>query len=379
MDSPAQVPHALPNAKRSGRIRRVLCAIRDFIERLLTPTAIVVGAVLLLVASWIYPPWVTYGRYASHDWYFIFSANTGSMRIDLPRLLLIDLIIAVTSGLLAWAICRNSEARRVAARIVLCSIVILVMALPAVAVVWRSVVLIQNIQRDAAKRAVARWKFFDPATASLIEDYTISPPSTGSARYDKFLDKVLICLGRNPPIRVAIPAHGEHGTKAEFPGGMPLSEIAAVVKKKFFSDNVNSDNLKQIALFDVKLDEYCYKDECKYSFDCKVRNNLPRAVQTLAVKASFYSATGELIEADTFFLDYDGRARKPMGMDVLADDDRDATVAPSVTATFWGSLLLHRLPQGATYRLELVEAHYVPELTDAEFGLQSASPRPTSP
>ena len=32
------------SAKRRGKIRRALCAIRDFIERLLTPTTIVVGS-----------------------------------------------------------------------------------------------------------------------------------------------------------------------------------------------------------------------------------------------------------------------------------------------------------------------------------------------
>src|SRR4029077_3906157 len=116
MESPTQVAVPLPKRKRSGKIRRTFCAIRDLIERLLTSTAIVVITVLLLVASWIYPPWV---QRTWHGWYFIFNTNTGSARIDLPRLLLIDLIIAVPGGLLAWAIYRSSTAQRVAVRAVL--------------------------------------------------------------------------------------------------------------------------------------------------------------------------------------------------------------------------------------------------------------------
>src|SRR5437016_3769986 len=99
MESPTQVTDLPPKPKRRRRIRSKLCAIRDFIERHLTANAIVIVAVLLLVASWVYPPWVRYGRYPEHDWYFIFSTRTGSMRIDLARLLLIDLIIAVPSVL----------------------------------------------------------------------------------------------------------------------------------------------------------------------------------------------------------------------------------------------------------------------------------------
>jgi len=194
MESPTQVPDAAPKAKRRGRIRRTLCGIRDFVERLLSPTAIVVLAVLLLVASWVYPPWVTYGRYASHDWYFTFSTHTGSMRIDLVRLLLIDLIIAVPSGLLAWAISRNPAARRRGARIVFYAIVVLVLAGATVAVVWSGAVLTQKIQRDAARRAESRWKSFDPATASLVDDQRVTKIvwDSGSPLYDWFLDKLLL-------------------------------------------------------------------------------------------------------------------------------------------------------------------------------------------
>jgi hypothetical protein len=356
-----------------------LCAIRGFVDRHLTTKTVIVFTILLLLASWIYPPWVTYGRYASHNWDFIFSTNTGSMRIDLPRLLLIDLIIAVTSGLLAWAISRNSVARRTAARIVFYSIVVLGVAPPMVAVLWGSVVLIQNVQRDAAKREFGTWKIFDPTTVSLVEDYGMSRWSSGNPRYDNFLDKVLLYLGRNPPIRVSIPAHGEHGGKAAFPGQMSPNDIAAIIKKKFFSDDVSPSNFRQIVLFNVELTPLGFELQgfSQYAFGVKVRNDLPRAIQSLRVKASFYDAAGKLIEADSFWLHPDALLHKPTA-DVLADDGR-ATVASGASAAFSGFLGVPQLPQGATYRLELVEAHYVPELTDAEVGLQPSSPIPANP
>src|SRR5207253_9783994 len=89
--------------------------------------------------------------YPEHDWYFIFSTRTGSMRIDLARLLLIDLIIAVPSVLVAWAFLRNSTAQRIIARIVFYSIIVLVLALPTVAIVLGGAVLIQNVQHEIAR------------------------------------------------------------------------------------------------------------------------------------------------------------------------------------------------------------------------------------
>ena len=177
------------------------------------------------------------------------------------------------------------------------------------------------------------------------------------------------------PLNVRDPVGG----KAEFPGQMSPDDIAAVIKKKFFSDEVSPNNLRQIALFDVELVSLGFELNGfqQYAFGVKVRNDLPRSIQSLRVKASFYDAARNLIESETFWLDDDARARAPM-RDVLADDSR-ASVAPSANSAFTGFCPVHTLPPGATYRLELVEAHYVPELTDVEFGLQPASPTPANP
>jgi uncharacterized membrane protein len=85
------------------------------------------------------------------------------MRIDLARLLLIDLIIAVPGGLLAWTISRNSAARRMVARILFYSIVVLVVAPSAAAMVWGGTVLIENVQREVANQ-IKRFRSQIPAT-----------------------------------------------------------------------------------------------------------------------------------------------------------------------------------------------------------------------
>ena len=240
---PAQV--VTPPPKRKRRIRNGLCAIRDFIERHLTANAIVVITVLLLVASWIYPPWVRYGRHPEHDWYFVFSIRTGSMRIDLARLLLIDLIIAVPSALLAWAISRNSVARRIAVRIVFYSIVVLVLALPTVAIVWGGAVLIQNEKHEMANRAA-----FDPIKAGAIPTKTPFDPD----RY----------LAQTAPAKV------------------------------------EPTDLNKITLFDFGPD--CYQSDACTGFHGRVRNDLSRAVERIGLKASFYNSAGQLIEVRTFWM-----------------------------------------------------------------------------
>jgi hypothetical protein len=350
MELPTQVPDLPPKRKRGRRIRSGLCAIRNFIERLLTPTTIVVITVLLLVASWVYPPWVSYGRYPSHDWYFIFDTSTGSMRIDLARLLLIDLIIAVPGGLLAWTISRSSAARRMTARIVFYSIAVLVLAPPTVAIVSGGTLLIQNVQRDAANRATET-KHFDPATVTLLE----KPSSV--------YDKLLIYLSRKRPISVEIPGHGI----VEFPNQMTYNEIAAVIKKNFVAGQseaawtpppealpvdgataVAPDDLKKITLFDVGPDFGSRHGTC-IGFYGRVRNDLSRAVERVGLKASFYNAQGKLIEIRTFWL---APSTGIFPNTPISFEEVDAS---------GGSNNLHvdDLPDGWKYHLEVTEARYV--------------------
>ena len=84
------------------------------------------------------------------------------------------------------------------------------------------------------------------------------------------------------------------------------------------------------------------------AFCVRVRNDLPRAIQSLRVDASYYNAAGKLIRVETLWLEpedaHDGRV----------------TVVPGATSDFRGMCGTYDLPLDATYRLELVEAHYVP-------------------
>jgi hypothetical protein len=235
MESPVQVPDLEPKRKRGRRIRRALCAVRDFIERHLTPNAIVVIGAFFLIASWIYPPWV---QRTWHGWNFIFDTNTGSARIDLTRLLLIDLIIASLGGLLAWAISRNAGARRTAARIVFYSIVVLVLAVPTVATVWLGLVTVPAIKQ----------KLF---AAELTDE------------------EVFGTQWKNAPVVV--------------------------------DDVVGVDALKRIALFDLGVSpgsDYLYIE----SIYGRIRNDLSRSVQNVQLRASIYNPAGQLLEVKGFAL-----------------------------------------------------------------------------
>jgi len=93
-----------------------LCARRtaEELDRRLTARTVVVVTILLLVASWIYPPWIIgSGRSVSHGWFFVFDTTSETVqRVDFGRLFLIDGIILAAGGLLAWAAFHNSKALR---------------------------------------------------------------------------------------------------------------------------------------------------------------------------------------------------------------------------------------------------------------------------
>jgi hypothetical protein len=53
--------------ERIGKTRKALRTIRGFVDRCVTARTVVVVTILLLVASWIYPPWIHYGRYRERN------------------------------------------------------------------------------------------------------------------------------------------------------------------------------------------------------------------------------------------------------------------------------------------------------------------------
>jgi hypothetical protein len=348
------VENQLPQKHKSiGRTPRTLRGIHNFIDEHLTTKAVVVVTVLLLLASWIYPPWIIgSGRYVSHGWFFVFD-TTGetAMRVDFGRLFLIDAIIAAAGGLLAWAVFGNSTARRVTVRLFFYGLIVLWL----IAIAWIGAVAIGNVQSEVAKRA-RQPKRFDWSTGTLVEK-----PKTSS-----LYDAIVAYLARQRPVTVEIPGHG----LAEFPAGMSSKEIVAVIKKKFEKPKFDPDkylaqiraqrevvapvDLKKITLFDVVANVTAGNRE--YRFHGKVRNDLPRTVQQLGARASFYNANGDLIEGRTFWIRGISTDRNDPNFGLETD-----TLSAGSAVSFDESIQVSFLPESSLYHIELIEAHYVPE------------------
>jgi hypothetical protein len=341
------VENQLPQKHKSiGKTPRTLRGIHNFIDEHLTTKAVVVLTVLLLLASWIYPPWIiASGRYVSHGWFFVFdTTRETAMRVDFGRLFLIDAIIAAAGGLLAWAVSGNSTARRVTVRIAFYALIVV----PLIVVVCLAVVIIGNVQSEVAKRA-RQPKRFDWSTGALLEE-----PKTSSL-YEAFVTYLV----RQRPVTVEVPGRG----LAEFPAGMSSEEIAAVIKKKFEKPKfdpdkylasvqrdalVAQDDLKKITLFDVAptFSRIGFSDSTCYGFHGRVRNDLSRAVERIGLKASFYGPAEELIEVRTFWM-------------LGPDSENLPPLLPNSPLTFHSRVAVERLPDGWKYLLEVIEAHYL--------------------
>lgn len=230
--------------KRARRIRKAVGAIPRFIDRQLTAKKLLAGTLLLLIASWIYPPWIINTR--DHGWFFVFDTTQSlEMHVDFGRLFLIDAIIAATGGLLAWAVFHNWTPLRLALRLAVYSL----LAAPLIAVLCFGTFLIQD--------RVTNRNTFNPL------------PYIGAV-----------------PIRAPVPQKSEYDVL--------LNAVATV--DEFV---VAPSDLKRITLFDVGVHGYKYSIGGIYG---RVRNGLAKAVHRIGVKASFYSLEGELIEVRTFLM-----------------------------------------------------------------------------
>ena len=119
-----------------------LAAGSGFLERCFTVKSVLSITVLLLVASWAYPP--GYDRSdRSHGWFFLFDTSS-DMKVDFGRLILLDAIIAAIGGWLAF-VCRGERARSIVARVALYSLI----AIPIVAIVWSVVAHIGYVMWQA--------------------------------------------------------------------------------------------------------------------------------------------------------------------------------------------------------------------------------------
>ena len=285
--------------KRAGRIQTALRAISTLVDRELTTKRLVAGTVMLLIASWIYPPWILDGR--SCGWFLVFDTTDSLvMQIDFGRLLLIDAIIAAAGGLLAWAAFHKWTLFRVAAHL---SVYALLIA-PVVAVVFLVGFVLE-------RRVTTKHDTFDPFRG-----------------------------GGAVPVGGSLSQEGEYGV---------LLNALAPPKAKLNLQPVDEfivapTDLKKISLFDVGVHGYRSSITGLYG---RVRNGLSRAIGKIIVKASFYTSRDELIEVRTFWMKH--------GPGV----SWDGPVFPNAPISFDEHLLVDHLPEGYKYELEVTEARYV--------------------
>jgi GYF domain 2 len=286
-----------PKQRYLSRIAIVIRAISAFIDRNLTNRRLLAGTVLLLIASWIYPPWIINGR--SHGWFFVFDTTQSfDMRVDFGRLFLIDAIITAVGGLLAWAAFHNWTPIRMAVHVILYSLLIG----PLIAVICLGTFLIHG-------------RVIDRATFHAFP-YLGAIPVGGEASQQK-------------QSRASLNAVATPNAQVDF---QPVDRSL-----------VGPTDLNRISLFDVGVHGYKSSITGLYG---RVRNDLARAVHKIAVKASFYTARDELIEVRTFWIKHG------------AGVSWEAPFFPKAPISFDEHLIVEHLPDGYKYELEVTEAHY---------------------
>lgn len=302
-----------------GRARKDLRAIRDFVDRHLTARSVVLVTILLLLASSVYPPWIIgSSRYISHG-----------------RLFLIDGIILAAGGLLAWAAFHNSKALRKAVHITVYSL----LALPLLAIAGLLVAFLIQKSRKPFSRYDALLKSEPSKILQETLDKRFQPGSNAAnalegirqARQEGYSDiEIYSYLMRNGFLVASTSAAAK-----------PISSLRDI--EELFSENasrVEPDDLRKITLFDVSPK----KDYSMYScngFYGRVRNDLPRAVGKIGLKASFYNTQAELIGVWNF-------------------DLKNGPFEPGTSVSFNEYFAVEYLPNGWKYQLEVTEAHYRP-------------------
>lgn len=284
------------NQKPAGRLQTALRRIGSVVDGQLTAKEFFAGTMLLLIASWIYPPWVLNGH--SHGWFLLFdTTHRLAMQIDFGRLVLVDAIIAAVGGFLAWAAFHKWTPFRIAAHLTIYALLI------------ASLVAVVSIVAFLAERHVFNK---DPFNA-LRHTGAISGAGPSSLENEAVL------------LKAAVTSNAQLEMQ-------PVDESV-----------VGRADLKKINLFDVGVHGYKSSITGLYG---RVRNGLARAVQRIAVKASFFTSGDELIEVRTFWMKH------------RAGVSWEGPVLPNAPISFEEHLMVDHLPEGYTYELEVTEAHY---------------------
>ena len=371
--------------KHIGRTWKTLRTLPDFFELKLATKTILSIVALLLIASWVYPPWVHYGRYqrespeVTHGWFFVFDTQQQEsgdisrivMRIDLGRLLLIDGIIAVAG----WMFITN---RRLAFYSLLAALIIGLGCFVAV-----------RIQREAAQRAAQQQRAAEERAAqeqtAAEEQRAEAERITRKQKQQETLDKDISTPATASEILRAIQRAQQLGCSDEeiydslvenFGGFTAIEELAGIAYGEATSKGyrlagterallermseeasmLNSDDLKKVILFDI-TPVHAYDDGSFLSFRGRIRSTLSRPVKGVKLKASFYDTQGKLISVLRF-------------ADLREDGSENGRpiepLIPNEPRSFEVSLHNENVPQGSKWSFEVIDAHYPPVTTDEQ-------------
>jgi len=196
---------------------------------------LVVVTILLLVASWVYPPGFHY-RDHSHGWFFLFDTRS-VMRVDFGRLILLDAIVVTIGGGFAWAVSRNSPFRNTVIRLAFYSLV----AVPVIALIWGSAFLIQDANRRAEERTAGQAAKVAREHAKATE--RASKVELGALKQISLFD--VQCWGTKLDPSVVIRINGR------VRNGLPRAVEKFVLKASFY--NAYKQEIRNLALHNVTV------------------------------------------------------------------------------------------------------------------------------
>lgn len=367
-----KMPHR-ENNNSPRWIQQLISAIQGFLTRCLTAKVVLRIMLLLLVASWAFPQGMTVGKTQQRGWFFLFDTSS-AMHVDFSRLILLNSIIAAGGGMLAWTVSGDTLGRRVIVRLVS----YLIFIAPVIMAICGAVFLVERTNRRADDQAaqaalVARkkaevqqlevqqrnWRIEterEAAQRNAREADAVAKQNAKRAALLEVLQKAMPDSASAGDILAAIKDARRlgfsdleiHGTlnkeavayKAASKNGDRVENVEWALARQVLK--VPPDNFKKISFFDVET-ENNYKLLGENRIDTihgRIRNNLPRDVAEVKLRAAFYNAASEQIDATELFLNRD-------------------TFHSGEVKSFSGKAFVQQLPVGWTLRLEIIDAYYV--------------------
>lgn len=193
----------------------------------------------------------------------------------------------------------------------------------------------QRATREAAKQATATEHVkqrvaLSAPTSSARSSYT--PPNVARLSRSALIIVLGLCLFTAIAITgvvVLVLLNGSIQQQDAKPAAFDPVKAGAI-------ELVSPNDLKKITLFDL--------EGRNLGVFGGVRNDLPRPVERIGLQASFYNLAGQVVAVRKFWMS-------------SADWGTLPPVLPNYPVYFYGAI--EDMPQGYTYQLEVIEAHYV--------------------